>query len=170
MNSRFLGFGHVGVSTHDMGETIDFYARVLECPVIADERIEINDGGEVRQVSIAVGPGQYIVFMQATGVDGISEDYDTSINAALQVPAGMYHYAFRVASLDDLQSEADRIAALGIEVSELTDLGVAKSVFLQDPNGLQLELTAKVRDFDESDIGRVTRANVAPNADVTDGE
>ena len=63
--------------------------------------------------------------------------------------------------MQELESKAKSIAEQGISVSDITDLGNAKAVFLQDPNGLQLELSVKVRDFDESDIGRVTSAEVA---------
>jgi len=147
-----------------MEATIAFYCDVLGCRRVADERIKISRGGVIRQVSIDVGQGQYIVFMEPKGVYGITEDYDTSINRALGVPPGMYHYALRIASMDELIAKAEAIASHGIAVSEVTDLGNAKAVFLQDPNGLQLELAVKLRDFDESDIGRVTRAEVAESA------
>lgn len=155
------GFAHVGVSTHNMEETIDFYCNILHCQLLGDERVELGKGGVIRQVSIGIGDGQYFVFMEAKGVPSISEDYDTSINKALGVPGGMYHYALRVSSMQELESKAKSIAEQGISVSDITDLGNAKAVFLQDPNGLQLELSVKVRDFDESDIGRVTSAEVA---------
>ncbi|SAL78504.1 VOC family protein [Caballeronia telluris] len=158
------GFAHVGVSTHDMETTVAFYCHVLGCRLVGDERIEIGKGGVIRQVSIDVGEGQYFVFMEAKGVDGIRGDYDTSINRSLGVPLGMYHYALRVASMSELTARAEAIARHGIDVSEVTDLGNAKAVFLQDPNGLQLELSVKIRDFDESDIGRITKAEVADSA------
>jgi catechol 2,3-dioxygenase-like lactoylglutathione lyase family enzyme len=148
-----------------MEATLDFYCNILGCKRVADERIEIDDGGGViRQVSIDVGVGQYFVFMEAKGIESISDSYDTSINRALGVPAGMYHYALRVNSLEELAAKAKAIAGHGINVSEITNLGHIKSVFFQDPNGLQLELSVKIREFNESDIGRVTRANVAKNA------
>lgn len=158
------GFAHVGVSTHNMEATTDFYCNVLGCRLVADERIEIGEGGVIRQVSIDVGESQYIVFMEAKGVKDISNTYDTSINCALGVPAGMYHYALRVATLDELASKAKLITSRGWDVSEITDLGHAKSIFLHDPNGLQLELSVKIRDFNECDIGRVTKAEVARSA------
>ena len=158
------GFSHVGVSTHDMDATIAFYCNVLGYRRVGDERIEIGKGGVIRQVSIDVGECQYIVFMEAKGVKGISGDYDTSINGALGVPGGMYHYAFRIGSLEELQAKAEEIASHNVEVSEIVDLGNAKAIFLQDPNGLQLELSVKLRDFNESDIGRVTQAEVAESA------
>lgn len=158
-----FGFAHVGVSTHDMKSTIEFYSGVLGCPVVAEETIEISDGGVVRQTSFDVGSGQYMVFMEAKGISDIREDYDTSINKALGVPGGMYHYAFTVSSLEVLKKLADKIRDSGTEVSEITDLGTAKAVFLNDPNGLQIELSVKVREFTTEDIGVLTQAGIAEN-------
>jgi len=158
--AAFEGFAHVGVSTHDMDATISFYANVLDCHVVADERIELAGDGVVRQVSIDVGGGSYLVFMQATGVESIAEDYDTSINGVLGVPAGMYHYAFRLPSLAALETMRQTIDALGVTVSDVTDLGTAQAIFLSDPNGLELEIAVKVRDYTTADIGKVSKAEL----------
>lgn len=155
------GFAHVGVSTHDMDKTVRFYREVLGCCVLADERMEIGGGGVVRQVSLGVGSEQYMVFMESKGVKGINEDYDTSINKTLGVPPGMYHYAFKVKTLEELEVIVQKITSIGVEVSEITDLDNARAVFLQDPNGIQLELSVKIRDFDSSDIGKISKADVA---------
>lgn len=155
------GFAHVGLATHNMASTIDFYCRLLGCRILGDERIEIGSGGEVRQVSIDVGRDQYIVFMQSVGVQGIPDDFETSINAPLGLPAGMYHISLSVRTLDELTAKANTLTGHGVKVSEVTDLGIAKSVFLADPNGIQIELSVRIRAFDASDVGRVTRAEVA---------
>ncbi len=155
------GFAHIGLSTHNMEATLDFYCNILDCRLVVDERIEISDGGEIRQTCINVGEDQYLVFMQAKGVKTISENYDTSINHSLGVPQGMYHYALKVDSLENLKILARRIEGNGIEVSEVTDLDYIKSIFFEDPNGLQLEASVKIREFSESDVGRVTTAKIA---------
>ena len=155
------GFAHIGLATHDMESTIDFYCRLLGCRVLGDERIEIGSGGMVRQVSIDVGRDQYIVFMQSIGVAGIADDFDTSINASLGLPAGMYHVSLSVRTLGDLVALAGSLAEQGVKVSEVTDLGIAKSVFLLDPNGIQIELSVRTRAFAACDVGRVTHAEVA---------
>lgn len=155
------GFSHVGVSTHDMDATIAFYEGVLGFRRVVEDRTVIKEGGTLRQVYFDVGQGQFIVFMEARNVAGIPGDYDTGINAALGVPLGMYHYAFRVASLDELESRRRWIESRGVEVSPIIDLGSAKSVFLSDPNNMQLELCCHLRDFDESDLRRQTEASIA---------
>lgn len=155
------GFSHVGVSTHDMDATIEFYEGVLGFRRVVEDRTTIREGGTLRQVYFDVGQGQFIVFMEARNVAGIPGDYDTGINGALGVPLGMYHFALRVASLKELESRRLWIESQGIEVSPVIDLGAAKSVFLSDPNEIQLELCCHLRDFDESDLLRQTEASIA---------
>ena len=156
------GFSHVGVSTHDMDETIRFYENVLGFQRVVEEITTIREGGTLRQVYFDVGEWQHIVFMEAKNVAGIAADYDTSINAALGVPGGMYHFALRVATLEELEARRRELANRGAEVSDIIDLGSAKSVFLSDPNGLQLEFCCHTRPFDETDLKRESEASIAP--------
>lgn len=155
------GFSHVGVSTHDMDETIRFYEQVLGCKRLAQERIHVEQGGTLRQVSFDVGGEQYLVFMEARGVPGIAQDYDTGINGALGVPAGMYHFALRIPTLEDLQARQRALLAHGVAASALIDLGIAVSVFFLDPNGLQIELCCPVRPFTAADLQRESAASIA---------
>lgn len=155
------GFSHIGVSTHNMKATLLFYCEVLDCKLKADELVKIEGGGSIRQVSIDIGREQYIVFMEAKNVASIPMSYDTSINQSLGVPSGMYHYSFSVESLDVLGDLITRLNKFDVEVSEIINLEYIKSIFFQDPNGLQLEASVKIRNFVSSDIGRITEASVA---------
>ena len=65
-------------------------------------KIRSNDGGAVRMVYFECGDDQYLVFMEAKGVRDIPEDFDTGINGALGVPAGMYHFALKLPSIEAL--------------------------------------------------------------------
>jgi catechol 2,3-dioxygenase-like lactoylglutathione lyase family enzyme len=156
------GFSHVGLSTHNMEATIHFYSQTLGFARKADERISIREGGTLRQVSFDVGNDQYLVFMEAKGVYGISEDYDTSINGALGVPAGMYHVALRLSTLEALRHRREELLSGGVETSKVIDLGHAMSIFFHDPNGIQLEISCPIRPFDELDLDRESEASIAP--------
>jgi catechol 2,3-dioxygenase-like lactoylglutathione lyase family enzyme len=155
------GFSHVGVSTHDMEGTIRFYEEILGCRRIAEDRIRILEGGTLRHVFFDVGDGQAIAFIEANGVPGIPADYDAGINRGLGVPHGMYHFALRVPSLDQLEMRRTELAARGVAVSPIIDLGAAKSVFFRDPNGIQLELCCQTRAFTDQDLHGETEASVA---------
>lgn len=155
------GFSHIGLTTHDMDATIAFYDGVLGFRRIADDLTQLAGSGTLRQVYFAVGPDQYIVFMEPKDVDGIPADFDTSINGALGLPRGMYHFAFKVATLDDLELRRQDLDKQGIDASPIIDLDTAKSVFCFDPNGVQLEFSCHVRAFNESDLARVSEATLA---------
>src|SRR5436190_1209343 len=96
------GFSHVGVSTHQMDKTIEFYRTVLGFPPVVEDVTQVTSGGTVRMVYFDVGDNQFIVFMEPKNVPGIPADYDTSINGALGVPRGMYHFSFKVSTLEEL--------------------------------------------------------------------
>src|SRR5262245_21440984 len=113
------GFSHVGVSTHDMDATIQFYEGVLGFPQVVEDLTRIKSGGTLRMVYFDVGDGQFMVFMEPKHVPDIPEDYDTGINGALGVPRGMYHFAFEVPSLADLESRRRSLERQEIEVSAI---------------------------------------------------
>jgi catechol 2,3-dioxygenase-like lactoylglutathione lyase family enzyme len=159
--SPVRGFSHVGVSTHDMDRTIQFYESVLGFERVVDELTQVSAGGTLRQVYFDLGGGQFIVFMEPRQIPGISPDYCTGINAALGVPLGMYHFALNVPSLESLQAYRTQLTARGIEVSAIIDLGHAQAIFLQDPNGLELEFCCQTRPFNDDDLRRVSEAKLA---------
>ena len=155
------GFSHVGVSTHDMDTTVHFYEHVLGFPHVVESVTRVTSGGTVREVYFDIGGGQFIVFMEAKDEPGIPADYDTGINRALGVPLGMYHFALRVRSLEDLESRRQHLETHRVDVTPIIDLGHAKSIFLFDPNGIQLEFCCQTRAFDASDLRRASEASVA---------
>lgn len=53
---------------------------------------------------------------------------------------GMYHVAWGVATIDDLITMRDRLAAAGALVGS-SDHGVNKSLYCHDPDGLEFEVT-----------------------------
>jgi catechol 2,3-dioxygenase-like lactoylglutathione lyase family enzyme len=154
------GFSHVGLSTHDMDATIQFYEGLLRFPRVGEERIRIKEGGTLRHVLFDAGEGQFIAFIEPNAVPGIPLDYDAGINQGLGLPSGMYHFALRVPSLDELDSRRKELEGHGVAVSPIIDLGVGKSVFFRDPNGIQLELCCQTRPFNQSDLHGETEASV----------
>jgi glyoxylase I family protein len=155
------GFSHVGVSTHQMDATIHFYESVLGFPRVVEDLTTVTAGGRLRMVYFDVGDGQFMVFMEPKNVPGIPADYDTSINGALGVPRGMYHFSFKAPSLTDLESRRSSLECQGIEVSATIDLGYAKAIFFFDPNGIQLEFCCQIRPFNDADLHQRSQVGVA---------
>jgi catechol 2,3-dioxygenase-like lactoylglutathione lyase family enzyme len=154
------GFSHIGLATHDMASTIVFY-ELLGFARVADIVNDVQGGGSVRMVYIACGEEQFLVFMECKGIADIPEDFDTGINSSLGVPKGLYHFAFRVESLDELEEKKRELTARGLNVSEQVDHGYARSIFLRDPNDLQLEFCCLTRKFDLNDLQQQKTVQVA---------
>ena len=161
------GFAHLGLATHDMAATIAFYEGLLGFPRVADIQNQVHGGGVVRMVYFECGEEQFLVFMECMGVDGIPPDFDTGINGALGVPAGLYHFAFKVPSAEALEAKKDDFIGRGLEVSKTVDHGYARSIFLRDPNSLQVEFCCMTRPFRPGDLHQEAEVEVAASARKT---
>lgn len=155
------GYSHIGVATHDMDLTIEFYTSKLGFKRAADHRTIIEQGGVLRQVYIEIGKDEFLVFMEPKDVAGIPSSFPTGINEALGTPAGMYHLAFKVDTLEALSDRRDQLRKVGLDVSDCIDLGHAQSIFLADPNGLQIEFCCHTRAFTPDDLNKVDEASIA---------
>jgi catechol 2,3-dioxygenase-like lactoylglutathione lyase family enzyme len=80
------GFSHIGLSTHDLDATRDFYENVLGFKAVRCDIIKVKEGGRIRHVFFDTGRDQLIAFMEARGVPGVSADYDAGITCGLGVP------------------------------------------------------------------------------------
>lgn len=155
------GISHVGLSTRDMEATIAFYERVLGCRRVSEDRIRILEGGSLRHVFFEVGEGQFVAFIEPHDAPGFAPDYDTGINRGLGVPNAVYHLALRVNSVDQLEARRRQLEESGVAVSPIVDLGAGKSIYFQDPNGLQLEFCCQTRAFVEADLNGEFEASAA---------
>ena len=54
------GMHHVGLATHDMERTIEFYEEVLGFPAVVCEMIEMPNGGAVRHAFFDAGGGELV--------------------------------------------------------------------------------------------------------------
>jgi catechol 2,3-dioxygenase-like lactoylglutathione lyase family enzyme len=143
------GIHHIGLATHDMESTLDFYENVLEFPTVVCELIEPENGGAIRHAFFDVGGGELIAFMEANDVEGVTRDFDAGINRGLGTGSGMIHFAFKVADPSELAKKRDDLAEKGISVRGIVDHGWCQSIYFRDPNFVQLEyccLTAELSD------------------------
>jgi len=145
------GFSHIGLSTRDMDATIDFYEEILGFSCVGKNRITIEEGGYLNQAVFDIGDGQFVAFLESIDVPGIADQYDTGITSDLGVPSMFYHVAFNVATLTKLTDIRSDLLAKGIQVSPIVDQGPGKSIYLKDPNQIQLEFSVEMREFNEDD-------------------
>jgi catechol 2,3-dioxygenase-like lactoylglutathione lyase family enzyme len=144
-----------------MDATIHFYQEILGFRRVVDDLTKVESGGTLRMVYFDAGAEEFIVFMEPQNVPGIPTEFDTSINRALGVPRGMYHFSFKSSSLEGLEARRNSLLTKGVEVSSAVDLGYAKAIFFFDPNGIQLEFCCQLRPFNASDLERQTEVRVA---------
>jgi len=156
------GFSHIGLSTHDLDKTRDFYVNVLGFRVVRCDVIKIKEGGTIRHMFIDVGHDQMLAFMEPNNVDAIPTDYDPGINDGLGVPGPFYHYAFEAGSLQALEAKRIELIDKGQTVTDVVDHEWAKSIYLKDPNGISLEFCFLTRDVgNEDDVTMQERGEVS---------
>lgn len=134
-------FHHHAFRTHDMEATRKFYEDVLGMPMIG-VFVETTD-------PVTEKPSNYI--------HAFFEMADGSALAFFQFQEGLYkdtaikgnqdpfdhHIALEVESKDAVMAYRDKLEAAGYD-HMLIDHGYCYSIYMHDPNGMQVELTTKV--------------------------
>lgn len=95
--------------------------------------------------TIVADPGGAYVFMRAPGSSNHHDIAFFSIgdsaeaSAAGRAEVGLYHLAWEVPTLDDLEEHRGRLAAAGA-LHGASDHGVNKSLYAKDPDGIEFEV------------------------------
>ena len=145
------GFSHIGLSTHDLDATRDFYENVLGFDVVRCDIIKIRQGGHIRHMFVDVGRDQLIAFMEPNDISALPEDFDTGINRGLGIPGVFYHFAFEAGSVDALNAKREELIGKGVQVTDIVDHEWAMSIYFTDPNGISLEYCCLTRDIGTDD-------------------
>lgn len=121
------GMNHAVMYVRDARRTQRFYADVLGFSSVIEH------------------PGGAYVFMRAPASENHHDiAFFTIGNEATPSEAGrrtvgMYHIAWEVPTLEDLQAMRDRLSEAGALVGT-SDHGVNKSLYARDPDGLEFEV------------------------------
>ena len=146
------GFHHLGLATHNMEATLDFYENTLGFKIRVADILSPQGGGTIRHAFLDAGAGEMIAFMECNEVPGISDDFDTGINRGLGIAGGVMHFAFKAEDEADLLLRREHLANKGVEVTDVVDHGWCKSIYFHDPNRLQLEYCFVTETFDASHL------------------
>ena len=145
---RSSGLNHIDLATKDMEATRRFYEDVMGFPLVRADLVDIVGRGEMKHFFFDLGGGQLLGFMSGEDVEGFSKEFDSGINRGLGLPHGVYHFAFNAASEAELEAVKVHLEAHGVEVRGPVDHeGWCKSIYFDDPNGLQLEYCHLTREF-----------------------
>jgi catechol 2,3-dioxygenase-like lactoylglutathione lyase family enzyme len=133
------GMHHLGLATHDMEATLDFYENVLGFETKVCDLLRPEAGGVIRHAFMDVGQGEMIAFMECNDVPTVAADFDAGINKGLGITGGVIHFAFKAGDESDLDAKRSELSGKGVDVTEVVDHGWCKSIYFRDPNHLQLE-------------------------------
>ena len=152
---RTEGVHHLALTCKDMDRTVDFYTRVLGMSLSAT----LDLPGGWKHFFFDMGGGNQLAFFYfPDGVEGKKGEQFPGAPWKTMPSAAMHHVAFAVESVEELERARDELIGQGIRVTDVWDHEFCKSIYFQDPDGIQLELAAWVRPLDERDVHEPYRA------------
>jgi catechol 2,3-dioxygenase-like lactoylglutathione lyase family enzyme len=138
------GLHHNAYRCRDSEETRKFYEDFLGLPLVNCFEIKETKSGRNTHVLHSfykMGDGSCLAFFEVPGDEGkgfeFKKQHDYDLHIAVEVDR---------ASLEPMIAKAK---AAGIEVRGIADHHMIDSIYLRDPNGYVIELTAKRPDHDE---------------------
>lgn len=136
--------GHVVLKVRDLARSTDFYTRVLGFRKVAEL------GGRMAFFT-ATGENHHDLGLMEVG-EGAPDPHPAAV--------GLYHVAIRLEDEDAVRAAYRRLTEVGADVIGASDHGVSKSLYLRDPDGIEIELYADVPGWREREEAAV--ATVRP--------
>jgi len=128
---------HVAYTTRDVEATYEFYTQKLGMKLLHAESHRQGDG-YVRHFFFGMGSGEAIAFFQLEGV-GEDPEFKTEISTGLGLPPWANHIAFRLDTLEELETMTKQLHERGIPEIMQIDHGWCTSIYTLDPNGIMVE-------------------------------
>jgi catechol 2,3-dioxygenase-like lactoylglutathione lyase family enzyme len=128
---------HVAYATRDPEATYEFYSKKLGMKLLRTENHRQGDG-YFRHFFFDMGGGEALAFFEVHEV-GEKPDYSIGISRGLGLPIWVNHIAFRLDTLDELESMKKRMHEQGISEIVEIDHGWATSIYSVDPNEIMIE-------------------------------
>lgn len=142
--NQIVGVHHGAFRCRDAEQTIWFYRDVLGLAdptgITLEEVPGTGAADPYMHVFFQMKNGEYIAFFDAPE-SATPESFERKDSFDV-------HWAFEVESEDDLIAMRDRIAQHGITAHGPIDHGFVRSIYMYDPNGLQIELTYRLPEHD----------------------
>lgn len=164
------GIHHLGLATNDYEATVEFYTKVIGWEVAWQDLHKAPDGTVlVRHVFFDTGDGSYVAFMAPTPeMPGMPEKWATDINSGLGLPPIVYHFAFWLDNMEELEAMQARIREHGYAVSEVIDHdGWTQGIVVRDPNDLLIEFAYTSRELTDDD--KILKPRGAPRVPTHEG-
>lgn len=131
-------FNHVGHCVTDLDRSVRFYSELLG--FTEQRRMAVPDAPSDRLLRLDAPLGLTAVYLQRDGLVlellSFGRDGNPPARARAMNEPGLTHMSF---SVGDVAATKSRVAGLGGEVLEDTDIG-GRAVFIRDPDGQLIEL------------------------------
>jgi catechol 2,3-dioxygenase-like lactoylglutathione lyase family enzyme len=124
------GVNHLALVTPDMDATVRFYHGVLGMPLVATLM-----AGPMRHYFFRIAPGNTVAFFERKGMETFTKPAGMPTRQPLQFD----HLSFDLPDRDALLALQRRLRDGGVEVTEVIDHGMIKSIYFTDPTGIALE-------------------------------
>jgi catechol 2,3-dioxygenase-like lactoylglutathione lyase family enzyme len=129
------GLHHNVYRCRDSEETRRFYEGILGLPLAAAHEI---GSGRALHTFFAMGDGSFLAFFEVPNSPFDFKEQDSfDLHIALEVEPA------------ELETWLAKCREAGVRVGEIVDHHIARSIYLHDPNGYIIELTARTPKHDE---------------------
>ena len=117
-----MNFDHVVLAASDLEASLPWYETVMTALGFSRSRdhVWVNAAGQALELRQASDPD-----------DGYRRH-----------GVGMNHIAFTAPTLAAIEAVAEQVRAAGFEVAEIQSFDKDRALFLKDPDGMRIELTA----------------------------
>lgn len=140
------GINHLALITNDMDATVRFWHGVLDAPLVATVGTE-----DFRHYFFAFGDTTTVAFFE----------FRRETAPEMTKPAGVFdaramqfdHLSLNVPDEASLLSLRARLQEYGCEVTDVVDHRMIRSIYFSDPNGIALEASWWLEDFNEAPPG-----------------
>ena len=134
-------FHHNAYRCRDSEETRHFYEDFLGLPLVAAEDANANYEGrkaDALHTFFRINPGAFLAFFESPSMPfDFKPQHVFDLHIALEV------------SMEHLSEMFEKGKSLGIETRGIANHGFVHSIYFRDPNGYQIELTARTPEHDQ---------------------
>jgi catechol 2,3-dioxygenase-like lactoylglutathione lyase family enzyme len=153
MELKTGGVHHLVFVSSDLKASHKFYTDVMKMRLTAAIHVPPLPEDEALHLFYDMGGGNQLAFFWFKNAPkALPEQAHPASPADVSAHGSMHHVAFQVDSEADVLAWRDHIKQSGVKVTPMIDHGFCKSIYFQDPDGVQLEISFWVRVLDRRDI------------------
>lgn len=153
MNLTTRGVHHLVFVSNDLKASHDFYTNVMKMRLTAAIHVPPLPEEDAMHLFYDMGGGNQLAFFWFREAPAaLPEQAHPASAAHVSAHGSMHHVAFEVDAEDDVLAWREHLKAQNVKVTPMIDHGFCKSIYLQDPDGVQLEISHWVRVLDQRDI------------------